>query len=64
MGAIATQVPQLTDTDVLETLKELTEYGFGRLEVVVRENGISSVSWTKSKVSKGSHMGGENQHRA
>lgn len=60
---VETQVPEVTEEHVLERLKELVEYGFGRLDVVVRNSSISSVGLTKTLVSTGSHMSGGNQHR-
>ena len=47
------QVGQIGDREVLEKLRELLEYGYGRLEVVVRDHQIGTISWQKSMVRGG-----------
>ena len=44
---------QIGDREVLEKLREILEYGFGRLEVVVRDHQIGTINWQKSMVRGG-----------
>jgi hypothetical protein len=49
-----TQVPEISDQDVLDKVKEVVAYGYGRIEIIVREGRISTVNKTESLVtSKG-----------
>ncbi len=43
---------EITEADVLAKLRELLKHGFGRLEVVVRDNKISKIDWTASLIAK------------
>lgn len=45
-----TVTDEITEDDVLEKLRELLTYGFGKLEVLVRDREISTVNWQKSMV--------------
>jgi len=47
-------VEEITEADVLARLRELIAHGFGRLEVVVRDEGISILNWEKSTKQDGS----------
>ena len=47
------QVGQMGDREVLEKLRELLEYGYGRLEVVVRDHQVGTINWQKSMVRGG-----------
>ena len=38
---------------VLEKIRELVEYGYGRLEVVVRDHQVKRLDWQKTMVSIG-----------
>ena len=41
---------EITEDEVLEKLRELMSYGFGKLEVVVRDREIKTLNWGKSRV--------------
>ena len=45
-----TVTEEITEDDVLEKIRELLTYGFGKLEVVVRDREISTLNWGKSMV--------------
>jgi hypothetical protein len=45
-----TQVPEISDQDVLDKVKEVVAYGYGRIEIIVREGRISTVNKTESLV--------------
>lgn len=47
------QVPEISGQDVLDKVEELRRYGFGRLEVIVRDGQITGVNKTESLVKKG-----------
>lgn len=47
------QVPDITGQDVLDKVEELKRYGFGRIEVIVRDGQITGVNKTESLVKKG-----------
>ena len=47
------QAEQINGKEVLEKLQELLQYGYGRLEVVVRDHEISTLHWQKSMVKGG-----------
>ena len=47
---IAQAPTQITEKDVLAKLQELLSYGYGRLEIVVRNHQISALNWQKSMV--------------
>ena len=47
------QAEQINEKEVLEKLQELLQYGYGRLEVVVRDHEISTLHWQKSMVKGG-----------
>ena len=49
-GAPARRAEQIENQEILEKLRELQEYGFGRLEVVVRDHEVSTLHWQKSMV--------------
>ena len=44
---------KIGDQEVLEKLRELLEYGYGRLEVVVRDHQVGTINWQKSMVRGG-----------
>ena len=44
---------QIGDREVLEKLREILEYGYGRLEVVVRDHQIGTINWQKSMIRGG-----------
>ncbi len=44
---------QIGDREVMEKLREILEYGYGRLEVVVRDHQIGTLNWQKSMVRGG-----------
>ena len=46
----ARRADQIEDREVLEKLRELREYGFGKLVVVVRDHEVSTLHWQKSMV--------------
>ncbi len=49
-GTPETQVPEISDQDVLDKVKEVVAYGYGRIEIIVREGRISTVNKTESLV--------------
>ena len=51
------QAEQINGKEVLEKLQELLQYGYGRLEVVVRDHEISTLHWQKSMVKGGRRDG-------
>ncbi len=48
--ATGTQVPEISDQDVLDKVNELVAYGYGKLEIVVRDGKISTINKTESLV--------------
>jgi hypothetical protein len=50
------QAEQINGKEVLEKLQELLQYGYGRLEVVVRDHEISTLHWQKSMVKGGRRL--------
>ena len=52
-GTPARRADQIDDREVLEKLRELLEYGYGRLEVVVRDHQVGTINWQKSMVRGG-----------
>lgn len=55
--ATDTQVPEITDQDVLDRVNEVVAYGYGRIEIVVRDHKISTVNETKSLVRANNNRG-------
>ncbi len=47
------QAEQINGKEVLEKLQELLQYGYGPLQVVVRDHDISTLHWQKSMVNGG-----------
>ena len=47
------QAERIEGKDILEKLQELLQYGYGRLEVVVRDHEVSTLHWQKSLVKGG-----------
>jgi hypothetical protein len=47
------QAERINGQEILERLRELLEYGYGRLEVVVRDHEVSTLHWQKSMVRGG-----------
>lgn len=48
----ATQIPEIRDQDVLARLHSVMEYGYGRVEIIVRAGKVSTVNHTFSLVRK------------
>lgn len=52
-ATIGRPAAQIGDREVLEKLREILEYGYGRLEVVVRDHQIGTLNWQKSMIRGG-----------
>ncbi|GEM_PF-6810355 len=51
--APASQIDIIDDEEIILRLHELLDYGYGRLEVVVRDHQVSVLNWQKSLVRGG-----------